>query len=301
MFFEHDPQDVTRILFQNFPTWMAVRFYLIGAAACVVFAYGVWTNIRKYRRGVRSGAWSPFWPRVWQMVATVLTHRTIKRRAEAAGRSHSWIFYGFAALFVGTSIITLEHGILEPLTGLTFWYGWFYLAFSAVLDLAGVAAGEYLLATAHRAANVDDPARLASLVELLLAVPGPVVLPLHPRTRSRLETAGLLPALEAGGVRILPPLGYLDFTALLLNARAVLTDSGGAQKEAYLAGVQCVTMRDTTEWTETVHSGWNSLVDLDAAAAIAALELAPSGERPDCYGDGHAADAVVAAISSLAA
>ena len=87
---------------------------------------------------------------------------------------------------------------------------------------------------------------------------------------------------------------------LLLGARAVLTDSGGAQKEAYLAGVQCVTMRDTTEWTETVHSGWNSLVDLDAAAAIAALELAPSGERPDCYGDGHAASAVVAAISSLA-
>jgi Fe-S oxidoreductase len=139
MFLEHDPQDVTRILFQNFPTWMVVIFYLIGAAACVVFAYGVWTHIRKYRRGVRSGAWSPFWPRVWQMVATVLTHRTIKRRAEAAGRSHSWIFYGFAALFVGTSIITLEHDILEPLTGLTFWYGWFYLAFSTVLDLAGVA------------------------------------------------------------------------------------------------------------------------------------------------------------------
>ena len=169
------------------------------------------------------------------------------------------------------------------------------------LEVAGVEAGGYLLATAHRAANVDDPARLALLTELLLAVPGPVVLPLHPRTRSRLEAAGLLSDLEAGGVRILPPLGYLDFTALLLNARAVLTDSGGAQKEAYLAGVQCVTMRDTTEWTETVDSGWNSLVDLDAAAAIAALELTPSGERPDCYGDGHAADAVVAAISSLTA
>ena len=171
----------------------------------------------------------------------------------------------------------------------------------AALEAAGVEAGEYLLATAHRAANVDDPARLAQLVELLVAVPGPVVLPLHPRTRARLETAGLIAALEAGDVRLLAPLGYLDFTALLLNARAVLTDSGGAQKEAYLAGVQCVTMRDTTEWTETVHSGWNSLVDLDAAAAIAALELGPSGERPDCYGDGHAADAVVAAISALAA
>ncbi len=172
---------------------------------------------------------------------------------------------------------------------------------SAALEAAGVEAGEYLLATAHRAANVDDPARLALLVDLLLAVPGPVVLPLHPRTRARLEASGLLAALEQGGVRLLPPLGYLDFTALLLSARAVLTDSGGAQKEAYLAAVQCVTMRDTTEWTETVHSGWNSLVDLDADAAIAALELAPSGERPDCYGDGHAAEAVVAAISSLAA
>jgi UDP-N-acetylglucosamine 2-epimerase (non-hydrolysing)/UDP-GlcNAc3NAcA epimerase len=171
---------------------------------------------------------------------------------------------------------------------------------AAALEAAGVEPGEYLLATAHRAANVDHPERLALLVELLLAVPGPVVLPLHPRTRARLEAASLLAALEDGGVRILPPLGYLDFTALLLGARAVLTDSGGAQKEAYLAGVQCVTMRDTTEWTETVHSGWNSLVDLDAAAAIAALELAPSGERPDCYGDGHAAGAVVAAISSLA-
>jgi len=171
----------------------------------------------------------------------------------------------------------------------------------AALEAAGVEAGGYLLATAHRAANVDDPARLALLTELLLAVPGPVMLPLHPRTRARLEAAGLLATLEDGGVRLLAPLGYLDFTALLLNARAVLTDSGGAQKEAYLAGVQCVTMRDTTEWTETVHSGWNSLVDLDAAAAIAALELGPSGERPDCYGDGHAADAVVAAISALAA
>ena len=105
-----------------------------------------------------------------------------------------------------------------------------------------------------------------ALVALLRAVPGPVVLPLHPRTAARLDAAGLRDALGAD-VRLTPPLGYLDFTALLRHARAVLTDSGGVQKEAYLAGVPCVTLRATTEWTETVDAGWNTLVDLDAAAA----------------------------------
>ena len=108
---------------------------------------------------------------------------------------------------------------------------------------------------------------------LLRALPGPVVLPLHPRTRARLEAAGWLEA-SSRELRVLPPLGYLAFTALLARARAVLTDSGGVQKEAYLAGVRCVTLRDTTEWVETVESGWNALVDLDADAALAALDRA---------------------------
>jgi UDP-N-acetylglucosamine 2-epimerase (non-hydrolysing)/UDP-GlcNAc3NAcA epimerase len=164
-----------------------------------------------------------------------------------------------------------------------------------VLRDADVRPGEYLVATAHRAGNVDDPERLERLVRLLLAVPGPVVLPLHPRTRARLETAGLLEELEAG-VRIVPPLGYLDFTALLLHARAVLTDSGGVQKEAYLAGVPCVTLRAVTEWEETVEAGWNALVDLDADAAVAALERPRPAERPPLYGDGRAGERVVAAM-----
>ena len=99
-------------------------------------------------------------------------------------------------------------------------------------------------------------ARLRALVDLLLALPLAVVLPLHPRTRARLEAAGWLGELEAAAhMRLLPPLGYVAFTALLARARAVLTDSGGVQKEAYLAGVPCVTMRDTTEWVETVDVG----------------------------------------------
>ena len=163
------------------------------------------------------------------------------------------------------------------------------------LDAWGVRPGEFLLVTAHRAGNVDDPGRLERLVELLLAVPGPVVLPLHPRTRARLQAAGLYERL-ADGVRLVPPLGYLDFTALLLHARAVLTDSGGVQKEAYLAGVPCVTLRATTEWTETVDVGWNTLVDLDAVAAVAALERPAPSERPLLYGDGRAGERVVAAL-----
>jgi UDP-N-acetylglucosamine 2-epimerase len=169
----------------------------------------------------------------------------------------------------------------------------------APLREAGVSPGQYALATAHRAGNVDDPVRLRALVDLLLALPLAVVLPLHPRTRARLEGAGWLGELEAAEhVRLMAPLGYVAFTSLLSRARAVLTDSGGVQKEAYLAGVPCVTMRDTTEWVETVDVGWNVLVDLDAGAALAALQRTPPAERPELYGDGHAGARVVAALAA---
>ncbi len=162
----------------------------------------------------------------------------------------------------------------------------------------GVAPGEYVLATAHRAGNVDDPARLERLVDLLTAIPWPVVLALHPRTHSRLAAAGLLERLSSGGsVIVVPPLGYLELTALLCHARAVLTDSGGLQKEAYLARVPCVTLRGRTEWTETVEHGWNVLVDLDRDAALAALERQAPAQHPPLYGDGHAGEGVVSALT----
>jgi UDP-GlcNAc3NAcA epimerase len=167
-----------------------------------------------------------------------------------------------------------------------------------LLTARGLEPGEYLLVTAHRAGNVDDPARLLRLVELLLALPGPVVLPLHPRTRDRLAAADLLGRLQAGdGLVLTPPLGYFELTALLCHARAVLTDSGGLQKEAYLAGVPCVTLRANTEWGETVEQGWNVLVDLDREAALAALSRRPPASRPPLYGDGHAGQRVAAALT----
>ncbi len=167
-----------------------------------------------------------------------------------------------------------------------------------LVEALGVSAGEYLLCTAHRAGNVDDPARLERLVELLLALPLPAVLPLHPRTRARLLDSGFLERLVSAPQLVLtPPLGYIEFGALLANARAVLTDSGGLQKEAYLAGVPCITLRPSTEWVETVAQGWNVLVDLDAATALAALDREPPAERPPLYGDGHAGERVVAALT----
>ncbi|HET8949440.1 MAG TPA: UDP-N-acetylglucosamine 2-epimerase (non-hydrolyzing) [Solirubrobacteraceae bacterium] len=171
---------------------------------------------------------------------------------------------------------------------------------TSVLEACEVEAGGFLLATAHRAGTVDDAERLERLVALLAGMPDPVVLPLHPRTKARLEATGLMEDLRgAPGVRLVPPLGYLDFTALLLHARAVLTDSGGVQKEAYLAGVPCVTLRDRTEWVETVRTGWNVLVGLDAEAARAALEREPPAERPPLYGDGRAGERVVQALLAL--
>jgi UDP-GlcNAc3NAcA epimerase len=167
-----------------------------------------------------------------------------------------------------------------------------------LLAARGLEPGGYLLATAHRAGNVDDPERLRRLVELLCSMPLPVLFTIHPRTRRRLDQSDLLGRLEDSGLVITaPPLGYVETAALLVHARALLTDSGGLQKEAYLAGVPCVTMRSTTEWTETVEQGWNVLVDLDVGAAVAAVEREPPAERPPLYGDGHAGERVVDALT----
>ena len=164
----------------------------------------------------------------------------------------------------------------------------------------GLEPGGYLLVTAHRPGNVDPPGRLRALVGLILALPLPVLFPVHPRTRARLAEGGLLAELEqAETVQLCEPLGYVEFSALLCHARAAVTDSGGVQKEAYLAGVPCVTLRANTEWVETVSTGWNTLVDLDVSVALAALGREPPAERPPLYGDGHAAERCVEAIATL--
>ncbi len=126
--------------------------------------------------------------------------------------------------------------------------------------------------------------------------------PVHPRTRARLETSGLNRRLDAAeNVRTTPPLGYLDLIALASSARAIATDSGGLQKEAYLLGVPCLTLRDRTEWVETVETGWNTLVDLSIDDALRALEREPPPTRPELYGGGHAGERICAEIDAFGA
>jgi len=133
----NDPTQITRILFQDFDPKAIYLFYAIGYLAIAVFIYGVYVQIRKYRRGKPDGSWNELFQRFVEMVKTMATHRTLVRRDKSAGRAHGLIFFGFVLLFIGTATITLEYDILEPLFGVKFWYGNFYLLFSLVLDLAG--------------------------------------------------------------------------------------------------------------------------------------------------------------------
>ncbi len=134
----NDPTQITRILFQDFDPKAIYLFYAIGYLAIAVFIYGVYAQIRKYRRGKPDGSWNELFQRFVEMVKTMATHRTLVRRDKSAGRAHGLIFFGFVLLFIGTATITLEYDILEPLFGVKFWYGNFYLLFSLILDLAGL-------------------------------------------------------------------------------------------------------------------------------------------------------------------
>lgn len=152
----------------------------------------------------------------------------------------------------------------------------------AVCASYGVEPGGFVLATVHRAENTDDPVRLAGILRGFGGSPLPVLLPLHPRTKSRLGPTDVPPA-----VRIVEPAGYIEMISLELACERIATDSGGVQKEALWAGVPCVTLRSETEWVETVESGWNTLVSADAPLIEAALRAPrPTGPAPQLYGDG---------------
>lgn len=170
----------------------------------------------------------------------------------------------------------------------------------------GLQPRDYFLATIHRAENVDDLQRLETIMKALArcARELPVVLPIHPRTRKALHETGLLKLVDSDRLRLIDPVGYLDMVQLEKEARVVLTDSGGVQKEAYFFGVPCVTIRNETEWVELVECGANRLAPPDSVqtivdAALAAVVQAPR-MPPGLYGDGHSAEAIARALACAA-
>lgn len=168
----------------------------------------------------------------------------------------------------------------------------------AVLRRYGLVRGNYVLATCHRAENTDDPIRLREICLGIADVASelPVVLPLHPRTRKLLSDHGLASLLAR--VKLVEPLAFLEMVALEQAARVILTDSGGVQKEAFFYGVPCVTMRDETEWVETVALGWNSLVGASRegiARSVLQAKTLVCSENP--YGNGLASIQVAAALA----
>lgn len=170
------------------------------------------------------------------------------------------------------------------------------LSSSSILSDLGLVDDEYVLATVHRAGNTDDPVRLRSILDGLVATPKPVVFPAHPRTEAALEEVGLL-GLAKEELHFIDPVGYLDFVRLLAGAERVATDSGGVQKEAFYLNRPCITLRNETEWVELVDCGWNQLVGADTEAIREALSTAiETPPKPALYGGGHAAEKIVSIL-----
>ena len=171
---------------------------------------------------------------------------------------------------------------------------------STFLATNGLTSKGYYLATVHRADNTGDPKRLAGLFEGLGRLDKPVVLPIHPRTAAAVKSFGVtVPA----NVKVIEPLGYFDMLVAEEGAAIIGTDSGGVQREAYCLGVPCVTLRDETEWTETVDAGWNRLVGADPAKIIEGFTDAkhlPPG-RPPIFGAGDAAQKIEEALTAFVA
>lgn len=210
-----------------------------------------------------------------------------------------------STLHLCASRAAVAHLAQEGITGAVHWVGDVMVdaqrqhlplarARSTMLAQLGLDPKGYALVTVHRAANTDNAARLRGIVQALNAVDEPVVFPAHPRTRAALAREQLT---LADHVRVIPPLGYFDMMVMEENARLIATDSGGVQREAYFLGVPCLTLRDETEWSETVAAGWNLLVGAESETILRHwFSFAPTGHQPPIFGDGYAAERIVALL-----
>jgi len=169
---------------------------------------------------------------------------------------------------------------------------------SKILDELDLKPEEYYLATVHRTENTDDFSRLRSIVDAFCEIVH-IVFPCHPRTEKMLKKFDLWDGLQKS-VKVIKPVGYLDMLVLEKNARKILTDSGGIQKEAYIFKVPCITLRENTEWVETVEDGWNVLVGANGGAIIKMTNgFEPEGKQRGVFGDGKAGEKIKEIIGRL--
>ncbi len=167
---------------------------------------------------------------------------------------------------------------------------------SNILTKLGISNRDYLLATIHRAENTDERVRLINILNALNEIGDRIIFPVHPRTRKSIESLGYIPS---PNVQMIEPVGYLDMVMLEQFSKMILTDSGGIQKEAYWLGIPCLTLREETEWTETIDSGWNLLVGSDKDRIIQAVKsFQPPANRPMLYGEKNAAERILKALTS---
>lgn len=172
---------------------------------------------------------------------------------------------------------------------------------SQVLEKLDLDPKEYMLATVHRQSNTDNPENLASILDAFSELDKRIIFPLHPRTEKFIKSHGLEKMIDRN-ITITRPLGYLDFLWLEKNAAKILTDSGGVQKEAYILKVPCITLRDSTEWVETVEDGWNVLTGADKNSIIErARTFEPIGNQGNVFGDGKASKKICDIINHLGA
>jgi len=170
---------------------------------------------------------------------------------------------------------------------------------SRVIEELGLENGKYLVITVHRPSNTDIRENLTSIIEALGEAGRIVVFPVHPRTEKYLVEYQLLERMPEN-VKVIPPLGYLDMLRLMSGAEKIMTDSGGIQKEAYMLGVPCITLRENTEWVETLEGGWNVLVGADKCEIMeAAQRRSPAGKQMKIFGTGKASNRILMAIDDI--
>jgi len=168
---------------------------------------------------------------------------------------------------------------------------------STILSRLEFAPEQYGLVTVHRAANTDDPARLANIIRALSRVGETVVFPVHPRTRGALQKMDVQ---FGDNIRLIEPVGYYDMMVLEENARIIATDSGGVQREAYFMKKPCLTLRDETEWMETIQAGWNKLVGVDVDQILNGWKtFSPPAEYPPIFGDGTAGEKIAEILNKI--